>query len=51
MIGFQSVPVYREGELDHAPPNFWRMVVMAEKADNSQMDFLLNEIEALGADL
>ena len=51
MIGFQSVPVYRNGALDAEPPNFWRMVVMAEKASNSQMDFLLDEIELLGRDL
>jgi glutamate/tyrosine decarboxylase-like PLP-dependent enzyme len=46
MIGFQSVPV----KGDPAPANFWRMVVMAEKAANSQMDFLLDEIDLLGQD-
>jgi len=47
MIGFQSVAIPG----DSSPPNFWRMVVMAEKAANSQMDFLLDEINLLGQDL
>lgn len=47
MIGFQSIPLCD----DPTPPNFFRMVVMSEKAKNADMDFLLNEIATLGADL
>ncbi|XP_039272903.2 cysteine sulfinic acid decarboxylase-like [Styela clava] len=32
-------------------PNFFRMVVMNEKVEHNDMDFVLDEIERLGADL
>ena len=47
MIGFQSIPLHD----DPKPANFFRMVVMSDIACNDDMDFLLNEIETLGADL
>jgi glutamate/tyrosine decarboxylase-like PLP-dependent enzyme len=47
MIGFQSIPLHD----DPNPANFFRMVVMSSIATNADMDFLLSEIEALGADL
>jgi len=47
MVGFQSIPIYD----DPQPANFFRMVVMSSIVTNADMDFLLNEIEELGADL
>jgi hypothetical protein len=47
MVGFQSIPLHNDLE----PPNFFRMVVMAENSCNADMDFVLDEIATLGADL
>merc|ERR1712086_986433 len=47
MVGFQSIPICD----DPKPANFFRMVVMSSIVTNADMDFLLNEIEELGADL
>jgi len=47
MIGFQSIPLHDDAN----PANFFRMVVMSSIVTNADMDFLLSEIEALGADL
>jgi len=47
MIGFQSIAI----KGDANPANFFRMVVMSDQSTNEHMDFLLDEIQALGADL
>lgn len=47
MIGFQSIPLADQPK----PPNFFRMVVMSDASTYKDMDFLLNEIQTLGADL
>jgi len=49
MIGYQSITLAN----DESPPNFFRMVVVSGEGvnTNKNMDFLLNEIERLGADL
>jgi sulfinoalanine decarboxylase len=47
MIGFQSIAIHD----DPKPANFFRMVVMDFHVTNAEMDYLLAEIELLGADL
>jgi len=47
MIGFQSVPIYG----DPNPPNFFRFALSNPYLKNSDMDYLLDEIEELGKDL
>lgn len=49
MVGYQSIVLCN----DASAPNFFRMVVVSGKGvnDTTHMDFLLNEIERLGADL
>ena len=49
MIGYQSIALSTDAET----PNFFRMVVVSGRGVNEQkhMDFLLDEIERLGADL
>jgi sulfinoalanine decarboxylase len=47
MVGFQSIGLHNDAN----PANFFRMVVMSDQSTNAHMDYLLNEIERLGADL
>jgi len=49
MVGYQSIKLYN----DDSAPNFFRMVVVSGKGVNEKkhMDFLLDEIALLGADL
>lgn len=46
MVGFQSIPLAN----DESPPNFFRMICISPSVGGEDMEWLLDEIEALGHD-